>query len=678
MAVDTKIPIGRLLLAGLALAAFGAAPAAAQTAERVIGNPRVLGEGPAPASMMLRTLPPLPHEKVLDLNIVYTKGELYNPATGTYDQVRLRSYNGTDVDPDIPYVSPTIEAVPGDTIRVNLNNQLPADPSCAPGHEHNGGHCYNGTNLHTHGLWVNPSGNGDNVLLSINPGVSFQYEYNIPGDHPAGTFWYHTHRHGSTALQVSSGMAGALIIRGNRPPTDTTPGDLDKLLAGFPERVLVFQQIQYACRDKDGKIKRVGEDGAYICDPGDVGGIEGENVYEEVFSPGEWPASGRYTSINGIVLPTFEAIQGQVERWRMIHAGVRDTISLRIVKMKPSAQLAATFSQAQARAFIQESCSDSGITYYRVAADGLTMAQAQGSNVTVFQPGYRWDALTVFPETGIYCLIDSSSPAAGTVVGGNPNPSLLGFVAVKSGAEVPDLGRYVTDALVVAAGAEMPAAIAPAVVADLKAGLKFSHFVPHPDIAESEVTGQQELTFFIDTSDENDVKFEVSNTLDEHQAEPYDPTRLDRALKLGGVDEWTLQSHFVSHPFHIHVNPFQVVSITDPNGKDVSVLGALDDDGGKPGVADPQYPGLKGVWKDTLWIKGLRPPKDGGLYTIKVRTRYQRYIGEFVIHCHILDHEDNGMMQNVAVVLPDGDVAASAQGASPLQLQGGHMQQHKP
>ena len=55
------------------------------------------------------------------------------------------------------------------------------------------------------------------------------------------------------------------------------------------------------------------------------------------------------------------------------------------------------------------------------------------------------------------------------------------------------------------------------------------------------------------------------------------------------------------------------------------------------------------MWKDTLWVK------DG--YTLTVRTRYQRYIGEFVLHCHILDHEDSGMMQNVAIVLPGGDPA---------------------
>jgi hypothetical protein len=34
------------------------------------------------------------------------------------------------------------------------------------------------------------------------------------------------------------------------------------------------------------------------------------------------------------------------------------------------------------------------------------------------------------------------------------------------------------------------------------------------------------------------------------------------------------------------------------------------------------------------------------------RTRYDRYIGEYVLHCHILDHEDAGMMANVLIV-PD-------------------------
>jgi L-ascorbate oxidase len=91
---------------------------------------------------------------------------------------------------------------------------------------------------------------------------------------------------------------------------------------------------------------------------------------------------------------------------------------------------------------------------------------------------------------------------------------------------------------------------------------------------------------------------------------------------------------------------------------DVSAPGAIDnfarDDNGNP-VIDLQYPGLKGVWKDTLYVKNAKSQHvQMGQYTITVRTRYERYIGDFVLHCHILDHEDQGMMQNIRIALPDG------------------------
>jgi hypothetical protein len=55
------------------------------------------------------------------------------------------------------------------------------DPSC-PGTPEKPDipHCFNQTNLHSHGLWVSPAGNSDNVLVNVAPGVSFQYEYNVP------------------------------------------------------------------------------------------------------------------------------------------------------------------------------------------------------------------------------------------------------------------------------------------------------------------------------------------------------------------------------------------------------------------------------------------------------------------------------------------------------------------
>ncbi|MEP7006890.1 MAG: multicopper oxidase domain-containing protein, partial [Sphingomonas bacterium] len=637
-------------------------PALAQTADREIGNPRELGAKPG--------RPPLPHERILDLNIVYTDGQIFNPATGRYDKVRLRSYDGTDVDPKVPYVSPTIEVRPGDTIRVNLNNKLPLDPTCLPGkmaepmedmpHD-NAPHCFNGTNLHTHGLWVNPAGNGDNVLLSINPGVAFEYEYNIPSDHPSGTFWYHTHRHGSTALQVSSGMAGALIVRGSRLPTPDEHGDVDTLLNGFKERVLVFQQIQYACREpaepgKLGPIKR-NANGTYRCDPGDVGGVESYDGF------GGWGKSGRYTSLNGVVLPTFKAVQGQIERWRMIHAGVRDTISLKLVKLAPKAQLASILSPAQERNFLDHSCTGATLAYEVVAADGITTGAAQQKQVTVFQPGYRFDALMTFPEAGRYCVIDASSPGVGSVNGDTPGPQLLGIVEVAAGKPVGDVGAYVRDALIANANQIMPPAVRPTVVADLQAGLKLTSFTPHEDIKAGDVTGHQDLTFFIKSRDSTHTDFMVSNTLNPDQAQPYDPKRIDRKLYLGDVDEWTLTSQAGGHPFHIHINPFQVVSIIAPDGTDVSAPDAIDKD--SKGVVDPQYPGLKGVWKDTLWVKSLTGGP-AGVYKVTVRTRYERYIGEFVLHCHILDHEDRGMMQNVSIMVPPAPRPKPTDGVAPM------------
>ncbi|MGS0742826.1 multicopper oxidase domain-containing protein [Glaciimonas sp. GG7] len=215
---------------------------------------------------------------------------------------------------------------------------------------------------------------------------------------------------------------------------------------------------------------------------------------------------------------------------------------------------------------------------------------------------------------------------------------------------MPIKGDVISDlqtTLIAAAKANYPLAVRNKVVKELKDGLKLSSFVPHRTIDASEVTGKQTLTFNIDTTKEPLV-YEVNG-------QPYDPSRIDRVLKLGGVDEWNLSSEFADHPFHIHVNPFQIVKILTPEGVDIS-----GDDGVDPDKGDSQYVGMKGVWKDTLYVKNTTDPNDptnpkkGGKYTIIVRTRYERYIGDIVLHCHILDHEDQGMMQNNRIALPDG------------------------
>lgn len=102
--------------------------------------------------------------------------------------VRMLTYNGT-----VP--GPTLHLRPGDRLRVRLHNEL-GEP----------------TNLHTHGLRVSAAGNGDNPFLRIDPGQTFEYEIDLPADHPSGVFWYHPHQHGLVADQLFGGLYGAIIV----------------------------------------------------------------------------------------------------------------------------------------------------------------------------------------------------------------------------------------------------------------------------------------------------------------------------------------------------------------------------------------------------------------------------------------------------------------------------------
>lgn len=93
---------------------------------------------------------------------------------------------------------------------------------------------------------------------------------------------------------------------------------------------------------------------------------------------------------------------------------------------------------------------------------------------------------------------------------------------------------------------------------------------------------------------------------------------LSQTVRLDDVEEWTVTNPDpFPHPFHIHVNDMYVVKINDQR-------------------LDQPY------WVDTLLI-----PSRG---SITFRMRFKDFDGSFVWHCHILEHEDMGMMQLVTVV----------------------------
>lgn len=560
-----------------------------------------------------------------ELPIKFTDGTINNPATGQLDAVRLRSYGER-------FLAPTVVMRPGQTVRMALRNDLPAEPDCGVGKGINQPHCFNTTNLHSHGLWVSPTGNSDNVLLSIQPGVAFEYEYNVPADHPAGTFWYHPHKHGSTAMQVGSGMAGVLVVKGNRFPTPYSTGDLDTLLERFEPRdgdyaqVMLFQQIAYACFDANGKIEKDGE-GHWVCKPGQVGEVKD---FDQQFSRTAWVDSGRHTLINGVARPHLDLAAGRVYRWRLVHSGVRESIALRIRKLEHVAKLNEQALSVSARAAeVEQACTGRDVSQFEVAADGLTRADIFEKTVNNLQPGYRSDVLFVLPEQGSYCVYDTGSDATGSITAAPENPKVLAIITARSGNAVADPRAFVLDELLAAAQGQ-PADVRAQVQADLRQ-MRLSSFVPHASVTDEELAQSGQPVVPIDfTITSNPTEFQVNG-------KPFEPTRVDQTLILGRAQAWRLSASVGSHPFHIHVNPFQIVSIRK-KGLDGQPTG--------PEITDGQYAGMRGTWKDTVFVQSD--------VVIETRTRYLRYIGQFVLHCHILDHEDQGMMQIVEVLLPDG------------------------
>ena len=620
----------------------------------------------------------------LTLKVQVRPNEINNPGNpgGAKDKVSLRSYGGC-------LSGPLIETQPGDTLRVNLVNDLNIkDPSCETGTDPG---CFNTINLHVHGMHVSPAGNSDNVLLNIAPQTRFDYEINIPSDHPSGTFWYHAHRHGSTALQVASGAAGALIVRGNRRYAGKAPGDIDTILhdaAGraFPEQVFLFQQIPYACFD--GKDKSVDypygkiittANGNWNCPPGMTGVVE--DFSQQLGSATAWDLSGRFTSINGAVQPTLQNIgAGEIQRWRFIHAGIHDTVNLQIVPMNinsAKARLALTGilggTAREQAATIAEICpapTDGSkpvdlVPQFEIATDGLTRSAVRpigvkqqsvsgGIGSNFLQPGYRSDVLLVFPKAGAYCILNQAATpdervkkgADGKLHGGGQGPNatqLLATVIVSGGKPVSIAPQtYIQRALY--EGNKADKTLPAAALNGLLAG-DLSPWRGMSDLPGTAVNKDiQKAAFFI-----GDLKPDDSTTFGFYiNSKSYDPGRIDFTRQVGTTDDWVLTSKVEPHIFHIHVNPFQVLdvlyapkdalpkSIFGPNGECLVPPNSV-------GLQN-QYCGMWRTFKDTIFVQND--------YKVLVRTRYDRYIGEFVIHCHILDHEDGGMMANIQIV-PD-------------------------
>src|SRR3984893_12692446 len=196
--------------------------------------------------------------------------------------------------------APTLRLSPGDQLKINYINDLPAKPkeSCAipP--------CMDKTNLHFHGLTVSPDAPQDDVLdMMAMPGQSLRYTVQIPQDHPPGLYWYHTHPHGESHRQALDGMSGALVIEGIE--SYFSP------LAGLPERILVVRGRSIEHDPQSTDLKHRVELSSNTC------GAEPETP-EEVFT------------VNGSVRPQIEIAPGERQFWRLVNASADRYLDLQL------------------------------------------------------------------------------------------------------------------------------------------------------------------------------------------------------------------------------------------------------------------------------------------------------------------------------------------------------------
>jgi FtsP/CotA-like multicopper oxidase with cupredoxin domain len=437
---------------------------------------------------------------------------------------------------------------------------------------------------------------------------AFPYCFRLANDKPAdgreaqkmgqapGTHWYHAHKHGSTALNVANGMAGAFVIEGQYDD------DLRKFYgAGFRDQVLVVQQLST-------------QPFGFMAPSPEV--------------PNKPPVS-----VNGRLNPVVRMRPGEVQLWRLVNANFR--LGVEFQSIAPQA----------------------GLAWRQIAQDGVQFAfdnyKTLGAMNRRFNlgPGNRTDLLVrAASEPGTYTVTVQTNDGLAPDPGLNP--------PVKPDAPVVLLTVKVEGDRVV------PAQDFIARAEDFPALPAFLNDIPAASIAQRRT-----------------MDFGAGLTLD---GKLFDGSRFSQVMLLNDAEEWTItsQARDMAHPFHIHVNPFQITEVFQPNLENTK-------DPSQPCYVDPLNPQTwkpckpfagPYVWWDTFPIPPAAAipipasvctgapgncPAPIRPYTtctatqctvtipgrFKMRTRFVDYTGAFVVHCHILMHEDRGMMQLVEVVL---------------------------
>lgn len=222
-----------------------------------------------------------------------------------------------------------------------------------------------------------------------------------------------------------------------------------------------------------------------------------------------------------------------------------------------------------------------------VGRDGGRLAEDVSLSAVVLAPGNRLDLVVDLSE-------GSSELVAEPVERGGMMGAMMGGGSSFGGGEPVTLAR-----LDVGRGDRLSrGAIPPA--------------ASRPDLREVDVSRHRSIAFQMSMGAMMGGGGPMSFTFDGRE---FDADRIDQQVRLGTVEEWTIGNDSpLDHPFHLHVWPMQVLEV-----------------GGQL-VTEP------------LWLDVVNVPARS---EVKVRVAFEDFGGETVYHCHILDHEDRGMMGTV-------------------------------
>nr|AFY10071.1 laccase [Phytophthora capsici] len=332
-------------------------------------------------NQVLQQLPELPtlEKRVsvngrLDTSITVAEKLVDNGPIAFY----TRAYEGS-----VP--GPMLVLKPGDLLSIHLTNNL--GPNVAGEWTPNTMHEPNNTNLHFHGMHVDPTGTEDNVFRIVAPGESADTHLHVPLNHPRGLFHYHPHFHGSVFLQMGGGMVGPIVVEDD---PETVPAEYAAIkqrhvvvlqefkfsggmMTSLPEaakasRSTLDMQLTYTGKVKlDAQVRKLYPDVQEIERPVRNAKMS-KQLLEEMDSSEEkpqLPPIAQYFSVNGEYMPKIEVRPHENVLLRMLHAGGTASLEVQVP----------------------------GCSIMLAASDGLYMPKPRPMETVILLPGARVDVV---------------------------------------------------------------------------------------------------------------------------------------------------------------------------------------------------------------------------------------------------------------------------------------------